>query len=137
MGFGETAQLRSGITARALGLDYDGEGSRWSQKALFVSLVLLPIIYVLSTFWAWRRRADIRAKSGLFGLFSWWFPLFTTLVSAWIILGLIPNLFGTPLSTLTLFQPDLGLALIATAASGVLWAVFRLVVAYTGEKVSA
>ena len=46
LGFGETTQLRNGITARALGLDYDGEGSRWSQKALFIALVLLPIVYV-------------------------------------------------------------------------------------------
>ena len=99
MGFGETTQLRKGITARALGLDYDGEGSRWSQKAIFSSLVLLPIIYLLSMIWAWRRRAEVRAKSGIFGLFSWWVPLVTTLVSAWVILWLIPNLFGVPLRT--------------------------------------
>lgn len=31
-------------------------------------------------------------------------------------------------------QPDFGAALIATAVSGVLWAVFRLGVAYTGDS---
>ncbi len=133
MGFGETAKLRNGITARALDLDYDGEGSRWLQKAVFVSLVLLPAVYVASMAWAWRRRSQIRAKSGMFGMFSWWFPLLTTLASAWVIVVLIPDLFGVPLRTLALFQPDLGLVLIATAVSGVLWAVFRLGVAYTGE----
>ena len=51
----------------ALGLDYAGEGSRWSQKALFIGLVLLPIGYLLSMVWAWRHRAAIRAKSGAFG----------------------------------------------------------------------
>ncbi len=134
MGFGETTQLRNGITARAIGLDYDGEGSRWSQKATFISLVLLPIIYLLSVIWAWRRRVEIRAKAGIFGLFSLWFPLLTTLGAAWVILWLVPNLFSAPLGTLVRFQPDLGLALIATAVSGVLWAVFRLGVAYTGES---
>jgi len=134
IGFGETTQLRNGITARAIGLDYDGEGSRWSQKATFISLVLLPIIYLLSMIWAWRRRVEIRAKAGIFGLFSLWFPLLTTLGAAWVILWLVPNLFGAPLGTLVRFQPDLGLALIATAVSGVLWAVFRLGVAYTGES---
>lgn len=137
LGFGETAQLRLGITARALDLDYDGEGSRWLQKALFVSLVLLPVVYVASMAWAWRRRSQLRAKPGMFGLFSWWFPLLTTLVSAWVIVALIPDLFGGPLRTLALFQPDLGLALIATAVSGVLWAVFRLAVAYTGGSDAA
>ncbi|MEE8117907.1 MAG: hypothetical protein V3T28_12435, partial [Gemmatimonadales bacterium] len=82
---------------------------------------------------AWRRRVEIRAKAGIFGLFSLWFPLLTTLGAAWFILWLVPNLFGTPLGTLVRFQPDLGLALIATAVSGVLWAVFRLGVAYTGK----
>ena len=132
-GFGETTQLRNAITAQALGLDYDGEGSRLSQKALFISLVLLPFGYALSMIWAWRHRGDIRAKSGVFGLFSLWFPLLTTLAAAWVVLHLVPSLFGTPLANIRLFQPDLGLALIATAVMGVLWAVFRLAVAYTGS----
>jgi CubicO group peptidase (beta-lactamase class C family) len=137
IGFGETTQLRNSITAAALGLDYDGEGSRLFQKALFLSLVLLPFVYALSMIWAWRLRADIRAKSGVFGLFSLWFPLLTTLAAAWILLYLVPTLFGTPLDNIRLFQPDLGIALTATAVTGVLWAVFRLAVAYTGSTGTA
>ena len=137
IGFGETTELREGITARALGLDYTGEGSRWAQKALFIGLTLLPIVYVLSMVWAWRHREAIRAKSGIAGLFSLWFPLLTTSVAAWFILYLVPTLFGAPLSTLRLFQPDFGLVLLATAVTGVLWAAFRLVVAYTGRSGTA
>ncbi|MGB3257599.1 MAG: serine hydrolase domain-containing protein [Ornithinimicrobium sp.] len=133
VGFGETTHLRAGIATTALDLDYDGEGSRLPQKALFIGLVLLPIGYLLSMIWAWRHRVEIRAKSGLSGLFSLWFPLLTTLVAAWVILGLVPRLFGSPLTTIRLFQPDFGLVLIATAVTGVLWAVFRLGVAYTGR----
>ena len=48
-------------------------------------------------------------------------------------LWLMPSLLGSPLRSLALFQPDLVLALVAGAALGVLWAVFRLGVAYTGE----
>lgn len=136
LGFGETTQLRDGITARSIGLDYDGEGSRWSQNALFIGMVLLPIIFLLSMIWAWFRRTKVRAKlkSGIFGLFSLWFPLFATLVAAWIIFSLVPSLGGAPLGTILLFEPDIGLVLIATAVTGVLWAVFRLGVAYTGKS---
>ena len=134
LGFGETARLRNGITATALGLDYDGEGSRRSQKALFISLVLLPIVYLLSMVWAWRHRVAIRAKSGVFGLFSLWFPLLTTLTAAWVILYFVPNLFGSPLANIRLYAPDSGLVLTATAVTGVLWAAFRLGVAYTGRS---
>ncbi len=137
IGFGETTQLSRGITAMALGLDYDGEGSRWSQRALFISLVLLPLIYLLSMIWAWRHRDEIRAKSGIFGLFSLWFPLITTLGAAWVVLWLMPTLLGSPLGTLALFQPDLGLALVFTAAFGLLWALFRLGIAYTGKPHSS
>ncbi len=137
VGFGETTQLRNSITAAALGLDYDGEGARLSQKALFISLVLLPFVYALSMIWAWRHRIAIRAKSGVFGLFSLWFPLLSTLAAAWVILHLVPNLFGTPLANIRLFQPDLGIALMATAVTGVLWALFRLAVAYTGSTGTA
>ena len=48
--------------------------------------------------------------------------------------ALVPNLFGSPLANISLFQPDLGMALIATAVTGVLWAVFRLGVAYTNRS---
>lgn len=134
MGFGESARLFDGITARALGLDYEGEGSRWVQKVTFVGLVLAPIAFLLSMVWAWRHRIAIRAKSGPFGLFSLWFPLLTTLGGAWIIVSLVPKLFGVPLGTLRVFQPDLGLALIAFAVTGPTWAAFRLGVAYTGRR---
>ena len=133
VGFGETAQLRNGITARALGLDYDGEGSRLPQKALFVSLLVLPLFYLISMVWAWRHRSALRAKSGAFGRFSLWFPLLTTLAAAWVILRLVPTLFGSPLGNLNRYQPDLVAALVATAVTGVLWALFRLAVAYTGR----
>ncbi len=134
IGFGETVQLRNGITARALGLDYTGEGSRLFQKATFMAMVLLPIAYLSSMIWAWRQRVALRAKSGAFGLFSLWFPLLTTLGAAWVVLRLVPIIIGAPLGTISLFQPDFGLALIATAVTGVLWAVFRLGVAYTGRS---
>jgi CubicO group peptidase (beta-lactamase class C family) len=137
VGFAETTELRTGIAARGLGIDYVGEGSRLPQKALFIGLALLPITYLLSMIWAWRHRAAIRAKSGIAGRFSLWFPLLTTLVAAWVILGLVPRLFGSPLANLNLFLPDFVLMLIATAVTGVLWAVFRLGVAYTGRSATA
>ena len=133
-GFRETARLGRGITARALGLDDGGEASRWQPKAMFVAAVLAPFVYLLSMVWAWRHRHGLRAKKGPFGLFSLWFPLLTTLAGAGFIFGLVPKLFGLSIGTLCLFLPDLGLALIATAVTGVLWAVFRLGVAHGGRS---
>ncbi len=139
LGFAETAPLRDGITARALGLANDSEGSRWPLKALFAGLVLLPIFYVLSMVWAWRCRDRLRAKSrsGPFGTFSLWFPLLTTLAAAWGCLSLVPSLNGAPLGTVSLYQPDLGWTLIANAVTGPLWAVFRLGLAYSGKSGAA
>ncbi len=130
-GVGETGHLRVGIADRALGLD-DDDGSGWSRTTLFIGLAVLPVVYLLSMVWAWVRRSAVRAKtrSGAAGLFSLWFPLLTTLVAAWVLVALVPDLFGTPLGTLRVFSPDLVLVLVATAVTGVLWAVFRLAVAY-------
>ena len=133
MGFGETGHLRVGISDRALGLGSDGGGTGWSRKALFISLVVLPILYLLGMLRVWRGRDKVRANSGAVGLISLWFPLLTTSVAAWVLLGLVPSLFGTPLGTLIRFSPDYGLALVASAVTGVLLAVFRLGVAYTGR----
>ena len=131
IGFGETAEHRNGITARALGLDYAGEGNRWQQKAVFAGLVLLPFVFLSSMVWAWFHRGALRAKSGPFGLFSLWFPLLTTFAMAWSFFFLVPQLFGVSVGTLRAFQPDLALTMAATAATGVMWAVFRLGVAYS------
>ena len=133
-GFGETGHLRTGIADRALGLD-DVDGSGWSRKSLFIALVILPVIYLISMVWAWLRRTAVRAKStsGAFGRFSLWFPLLTTLVAAWTLLAVVPKLFGTPLGTLSRFAPDLVVVLIGTAVTGVVWAAFRIAVAYTGR----
>lgn len=135
VGFGETAGLLNAITAHALGLDYAGEGSRWPQKALFVGLALLPLGFGLSMLWAWRFRAALRAKTGsLAGRFSLWFPLASTLAMAAALLWVIPPLFGGSMATLRLFQPDLALAMTASAVTGVAWALFRLAVAYAGKS---
>lgn len=133
IGFGETAALLDGITAAALDRDYAGTPGRWGQKATFLFLVLLPPAFLASMVWAWRHRDALRAKSGAFGLFSLWFPLITTLAAAWLLLFLVPRLFGLPLGTLRLFQPDLHLAMVGTAVAGVLWALLRLAFAYTGR----
>jgi CubicO group peptidase (beta-lactamase class C family) len=139
VGFAETTQLRNAVTAQALGLDYSGEGSRLPQKALFVGLVVLPVLYLAAMVWAWLHRAAIRDKSraGIAGRFSLWFPLLTTAVAAWFILVLVPRLFGSPLANLYLYLPDVVLMLLASALTGVLWAAFRLGVAYTGRSRTA
>lgn len=139
MGFGVTDQLRVGISDLALGLNSHDAGASWSMQALFVGLVILPICYLLSMVWAWFRRARIRAKvsAGFPGLFSLWFPLLTTLVAAWILLVMAPSLNGTPLIHWAVFQPDVVLVFVVAAVTGVLWAGFRLAVAYTGRSGSA
>ncbi|MBX3479794.1 MAG: beta-lactamase family protein [Caulobacter sp.] len=133
VGFGETTRLREGLTARALGGSWAGDGGRWGQKALFASLVLLPVIFLLCMVWAWFHRRALRAKSGLFGLFSLWFPLLTTTAIAVAVLFVIPDLLGVSAATLRMFQPDLALTLTAIAVTGVGWAVFRLLLAYSGR----
>ena len=132
LGFGDTLPLRSGITAAALGLEDASAGPDWGARALFIGMTLLPMFYLASIGWAWRHRAAIRAKraAGFAGLFSLWFPLLTTAVAAWVILGLVPSLIGSPFSTINHFQPDVGLVFIAAAATGVAWAVLRLGIAY-------
>lgn len=136
LGFGETADLQNGVVALSLGRDYVSGGSAWPRASLFGSLLLAPVFYAVAIVWAWRRRDEVRAKSGAAGLFSLWFPMFTTVVAAWVLMWLTPRLFGTSLGSLALFQPDLVFLLIASGLLGVLWAVFRLGVAYSGRTVS-
>jgi len=133
IGFGENTELLSGIATLGLGQTYDGGGSRLQQKALFVALVILPFVFLGSMVGAWRLRRGLRAKSGLAGMFSLWFPLAATLAMAWCFIFLIPQLFGVSLATLNLYAPDLGITLIAGSVTGVMWSIFRLSVFYSGK----
>ncbi|WP_305097239.1 hypothetical protein [Croceibacterium aestuarii] len=54
------------------------------------------------------------------------------IVLAAFLLIVIPRMFGGSIGTLLLFQPDFAWAMVAAAALGLLWAVFRLSVAHGG-----
>jgi CubicO group peptidase (beta-lactamase class C family) len=131
LGFGETSNLMNGISATALGRDFVPDRSSWGRKSLFLTFALLPLLFLVGAIQAWFGRGGLREKSGAFGLFSLWFPFVMTCALAWVSVALIPNLFGVSLSTLGVFSPDLALVLFATAAAGLIWAVFRLLVYYS------
>ena len=134
MGFGETRNLLNGISAYGLGFDYVPDQSSSGRKLLFLSFALLPLVFLAGTAVAWLRRSGLRSKTGAFGAFSLWFPLIATGILAWVSVFLIPNLFGVSLKTLWIFSPDLAVTFIATAATGLFWAVFRLCVFYAGTS---
>jgi CubicO group peptidase (beta-lactamase class C family) len=133
IGFGESATLFGGLSSRALGLDDQSGGTSWGRKSLFLTFALLPVLFVIGIVTAWFHRGGLRAKSGAFGAFSLWFPLLMTLALAWTAVYLIPQLFGVPIRTFFLYLPDFVLLLVASAVTGVLWAVFRLGVFYSGK----
>ena len=135
-GFAETTRLREAVTAAGLGSAYVGPARPWGRQVLFVALAVLPVGYLLSMVWAWRHRDALRRKrvQGLAGRFSLWFPLLTTAVAAWVILLLVPALYGSPIRNILLFTPDLGMVLVAGAVTGVAWAVLRLVLAHAGSR---
>lgn len=130
MGFGETGNLINGVSAHAFGWDFVSDQSSWGRKSLFLTFALLPVLFGVGTVQVWFQRNGLREKSGAFGLFSLWFPMLMTIVLAWVSISLIPNLFGVSLRTLGVFSPDLSIVLAATAISGLIWAVWRLLVYY-------
>ncbi len=131
LGFGETANLINGITAHALDWDFTPDQSSWGRKMLFLMFALMPLIFTAGMVQAWLGRSGLRAKTGAFGAVSLWFPLVMMVALAWVCVTLIPSLFGVTLKTLSLFSPDLGLVLLATAITGAIWAVMRLCVYYS------
>jgi hypothetical protein len=100
---------------------------------LFLTFAVLPVIFVIGAIGVGRHPGGLRAKSGAFGAFSLWFPLLMTLMLAWVSVWLIPQLFGVSIGAFALYQPDFVVLLVATAVTGVIWAVFRLGVFYSGK----
>lgn len=134
MGFGVNGDILSGVAALALGDTPQSGGNHLGAKSLYVMLLVLPVLFLAGIATAWIRRDGLRAKSGAFGLFSLVFPLVATLAMAWVFVDLVPRLFGVPLATFSLYQPDMTILLIASSVCGVGFAVFRLAVACSGRK---
>lgn len=131
IGFGESVDLRDGVTAFALGREYSGSGSRWGPKTAYLSVMLLPPFFVLAIIWGWMRRRELRAKrANTSGQFSLWFPLVAMLALAFILIAVIPQMFGGSIATILLYQPDFGAGMVAAAVLAPVWAVFRLALAY-------
>jgi len=131
IGLGDTSHLRSGLSAKAIGLDYEGTGVGLAGKSTFYLVVLTPFIFLACMIWAWRKREAIRAKAGIAGLFSIWFPLLMMGVLAWSVFSFVPSAFGAPLSAIRVFVPDMVIAMVAMAVLGLVWAVMRIGIFYT------
>jgi len=132
VGFGVTGDILAGVAALSLGDTPQSGGHHLGAKSLYVMLLVLPALFLAGIATAWLRRDGLRAKSGAFGLFSLVFPLVATLAMAWVFLHLLPRLFGVPLATFNLYQPDMTALLVAGSVCGVGFAVFRLAVAFSG-----
>lgn len=134
MGFGVTGDILAGMSAFALGETPESGSQHLGTQSLYVMVLVLPILFVAGMIFAWRGRAGLRAKSGAAGWFSLGFPVLTTLAMAWVFVDLMPKLFGAPLATFYLYQPDMTILLVASSVTGVGFAVFRLALALSGRR---
>ena len=132
LGFSDTWYLIGGVAARALGLPHDDDGSRLGPRIAYLSVAILPPLFVLFAFVSWMRRSALIAKrESMSGKLSLWFPLAAMCGLAWFLIWPLPNIFGGSIVTLQLYQPDFALCLIATAILAPAWAVLRLALAYS------
>ncbi len=131
LGFADTWYLIGGTGARALGQVHEDDGSRWGPKMAYLSIVLLPPLFLLFAIVSWRGRSALRAKrESTTGKLSLWIPLVAMAGLAWFLVSLLPRGFGGSIATLQLYQPDFAWCLIAAAILAPSWAVLRLILAY-------
>lgn len=135
LGFADTWYLIGGVAARGLGQPHSDDGARWGPKIAYLSIAILPALFVLLAIVSWRGRSALKAKRGkLSGKFSLWFPLIAMLGLAWFLIWFLPKMFGGSIATLQLYQPDFAWCLIAAAILAPIWAGLRLVLAYSERR---
>lgn len=138
LGFADTWYLIGGVGALALGQIHEDDGSRLGPKAAYLSIALLPPLFLLFAFVSWRGRSKLRDKRETRrGRLSLWFPLVAMAGLALLLIGLLPRVFGGSITTLQLYQPDFAWCLIAAAILALGWAIFRLALAYSGGQGSS
>lgn len=137
LGFADTWYLIGGVGARAMGQAHEDDGSRTGPQVAYLSIALLPPLFLLLANVSWRGRTALRSKRQTSsGLLSLWIPLLMMAGLAWFLISLLPQFFGGSVATLQLYQPDFALCLIAGAILAPAWALFRLALAYIGSKKS-
>lgn len=135
LGFADTWYLIGGVGARAMGQTHADDGSRWGPRVAYLSIAILPPLFVLLAVVSWRGRLALRSKrNSAAGTIGLWFPILAMLGLAWGAIVLLPQVFGGSIATLQLYQPDFAWCLIATAVIAPAWAVLRLVFAYSGGQ---
>lgn len=132
LGFAHTWYLIGGVAARGLGQPHSDDGARWGPKLAYLSIAILPPLFLFFAVISWKGRSALKEKrENPSGKFSLWFPLLATLGISWFLIGPLPNIFGGSIATLKLYQPDFAWCLIATAIFAPVWAGFRLAFAYS------
>jgi len=124
-GFGETSYLRRGATALAMGTN-EGHGSTAERKIAFILLAIFPVIasFGIARSWIVRRRSN--AVRSTADLVRGGFLLVLALGLAFALIFVVPGLFGVDIFTVVLFQPGLGLLLLATSVFALAWAGLQL-----------
>ncbi len=126
--FGQTRNLRYGINARLLAIEYLGEKTPWIMRIAYGVLVLAPLLFLFRIIIDLQNRRDRKVHLEIPRLtkLSQWWPLFFAAVLAYLLLAVVPNTFGASLGALFVFQPDAGLLLFATSFTCVIWALTQL-----------
>lgn len=134
-GFSDTWYLIGGAGARAMGQTHNDDGSRLGPRTAYLSIALLPPLFLLLAVVSWKARSKLRAKRGSTpGKLSLWLPLVAMAGLAWFLIDLLPRAFGGSISTIQLYQPDFALCMIAAAILAPAWALLRLVFAYSSDR---
>ena len=135
LGFADTWYLIGGAAARAMGQPHEDDGTRLGPQMAYLSIALLPPLFILLGIISWKGRSGLRRKRGsLAGNLGIWLPVPAMVALAAFLVGYLPRLFGGSMATLRLYQPDFALCLVAAAILAPAWAILRLVLAHSKAR---
>ena len=133
-GFGETRNLRFGVSAMLLGLDHQNQPPSNFDRATFLIFMILPVLFVIGIVWAWLKRESIRTKRGWRGYAGIWARVVIGVTIAGAAIFMVPRVVGAPLSAIRVFQPDIALGIMVTAALSLIWAFTRMAIRYWPKR---
>jgi hypothetical protein len=124
-GFGETGYLYKGATMLALG-GPEVLNSRITNKGIFFAVIAVPILFLFSIVRTWRKRNNgttVRKKSQI--IFRCLMIVFS-LGLAYTLVVTVPASFGANIQTAALYQPDVGILLVAGSLCAAIWASMQI-----------
>jgi CubicO group peptidase (beta-lactamase class C family) len=108
------------------------------MRIIYTLVMLIPLLHIIGVLATFRRirfwRSNTQPSTQMLGARYIALPLIWNAAIAYVLLVTMPKVFGANLSTMILFQPDVGWVAVVSGVFAIIWGIVRTGIAISGLR---